>query len=856
MHLMRWKPVALLAFSLSFFWPHTSRALCAPCLSPGTGPVGTVVLITNGVFGATRGSVSFNGTSAAITSWSNTFIVTTVPVGAMTGNVVVTTSSGPLSGVSFTVTTGSPTTGFGFRRAITIDHTKVPNTDQLNFPLLISGTYSYLATTANGGSVASASGFDIVFTSDAAGATALPFERESYSPTNGQVNIWVQVPIVSHTADTVIYMFYGNSAVVNDQSIYGTVWDTNYITVYHLGDNAASTTVLNSTLNYAPGTANANTNAKASTGEIDGALNFNGTSDYIGVPQNGNFNLHASPFTISGWIRDDSTAATLNTKHRAVSWYDGTKNMQLGFGSAGGNVNRITYMFLGTSTASAITASTGNLSTGFHYVAGTFDGISTTHIYVDGANVGGGTWDGSVTAYTADSTTLYLGQLGGAGFYINGQLDEMRISNVARSADWTLTEYRNQSSPSTFYSIGSAPGNGISYIQSQTNAQAGGNNIATFSVQPAAGDTVIAGLVCYGPSNCTINSVSDNFGNTYTKIGPTASYGGPTKNITNVALYCASGISTGANFAVNAALSNTGGDSNLYIAEYSGAACNVDQGASGSETAGSNTTLLQTSSVTTTNASDLLVAVGGSSTGGAATAGSGYSLRQNGNSGVAEYGGFEDKIVTASGSYNASMTVASNTTYWAMVMVALKGSSSGGVAPTVTSFSPTSGPIGTSVTITGTNLAGATAVKFNGTAVTSFTVNSSTQITATVPNNATTGPISVTTPSGTGTSSSNFTVTASPAPSITSLSAVGGSGGSSLTISGSFGALQGTVLFQNTDIGGNTSATITTWTSTSILIQVPSTLPIGLYNVQVVNSGGSSNTKPFWITGAGCPATW
>jgi hypothetical protein len=80
-------------------------------------------------------------------------------------------------------------------------------------------------------------------------------------------------------------------------------------------------------------------------------------------------------------------------------------------------------------------------------------------------------------------------------------------------------------------------------------------------------------------------------------------------------------------------------------------------------------------------------------------------------------------------------------------------------APTITSFTPTSGPVGTSVVITGTEFTGATAVTFNGTAVTSFTVDSATQITATVPAGATTGPIAVTTPAGTATSSTNFTVT-------------------------------------------------------------------------------------------------
>src|SRR5437870_2862242 len=79
-------------------------------------------------------------------------------------------------------------------------------------------------------------------------------------------------------------------------------------------------------------------------------------------------------------------------------------------------------------------------------------------------------------------------------------------------------------------------------------------------------------------------------------------------------------------------------------------------------------------------------------------------------------------------------------------------------APTITSFTPSSGPVGTSVTIGGTSFTGATAVRFNGVS-TSFTVISDTAIQATVPTGATTGPLSVTTPGGTATSPNNFTVT-------------------------------------------------------------------------------------------------
>ncbi len=85
--------------------------------------------------------------------------------------------------------------------------------------------------------------------------------------------------------------------------------------------------------------------------------------------------------------------------------------------------------------------------------------------------------------------------------------------------------------------------------------------------------------------------------------------------------------------------------------------------------------------------------------------------------------------------------------------------------PTITSFTPTSACAGTAptITITGTNFTGATAVKFNGVNATSFSVTSATTISAGLSSSGvTTGPITVTTPVGTATSSSNFTINAAP----------------------------------------------------------------------------------------------
>lgn len=77
--------------------------------------------------------------------------------------------------------------------------------------------------------------------------------------------------------------------------------------------------------------------------------------------------------------------------------------------------------------------------------------------------------------------------------------------------------------------------------------------------------------------------------------------------------------------------------------------------------------------------------------------------------------------------------------------------------PTTPSFSPSHAAVGATVTLTGTHFTDATSVTFNGVSA-SFTVTNDTTISATVPAGATTGPIVVSNPAGSGTSASNFVV--------------------------------------------------------------------------------------------------
>jgi uncharacterized delta-60 repeat protein len=103
------------------------------------------------------------------------------------------------------------------------------------------------------------------------------------------------------------------------------------------------------------------------------------------------------------------------------------------------------------------------------------------------------------------------------------------------------------------------------------------------------------------------------------------------------------------------------------------------------------------------------------------------------------------------------------------------------LTPLVSGFTPTSGAAGSSVVVSGSYFTGATAVAFNGTAAPGFVVNSDTQLTVSVPAGATTGPISVTTASGTGRSAASFAL---PAPTISSFTPAKGLAGTSVVVTG------------------------------------------------------------------------
>lgn len=130
------------------------------------------------------------------------------------------------------------TATFGYRKLVTIDSARVMGAvNHQEFPVLVSLTDLDLRTTANGGHVESAQGYDIVFTASD-GVSRLDFEIESYDGATGALAAWVKVPLLQVASDTLIYITYGSTDVFTPQETTTETWNTGYLGVWHLHEEA------------------------------------------------------------------------------------------------------------------------------------------------------------------------------------------------------------------------------------------------------------------------------------------------------------------------------------------------------------------------------------------------------------------------------------------------------------------------------------------------------------------------------------------------------------------------------------------------------------------------------------------
>jgi hypothetical protein len=390
---------------------------------------------------------------------------------------ITATSQADTTKTATAIVTLSPPSVYSHRRSITIDHTKVPHTDQTNFPVLISGVYPYLATTANGGLAQNASGYDIVFASDFAGATKLDHEIDSYNPATGAISMWVRIPLLSHTCDTIIYLEYGNAAITASQENKTGVWDSNYVGVYHLS-NGVTLSANDSTGNANNGTI---TGATATSGEIDGAASFSGTSQYINLGSSATLGI-VGDLTLEAWIKPvefSQYAGLVGRTNGGVpapyDWYlvpgSGTPELVVGDGGGG-------YQFISGIASPSVGV--------WNSIAAVITGSSATH-YLNGSSNGVSSF--SQTRVDRGNNT-YIATRGDLFTMFKGGMDEVRISKVARSVDWMAAEYANQSSPATFISVGADNTIGVNVCPAAITLSGGQTQQFTATVTNTASQTV------------------------------------------------------------------------------------------------------------------------------------------------------------------------------------------------------------------------------------------------------------------------------------------------------------------------------------------------------------------------------
>lgn len=335
--------------------------------------------------------------------------------------------------------------GYGYYRTLTIDYTKVSTATLTSFPMLFSGTYSYLATVANGGNVTSSSGYDIRF--EDMNGTKLDHELDSYTASTGAISAWVRIPSLSNAVNTQIRVWYGNPYITTsvEQNITG-VWDSSFLGVYHLPTvTGGASTVLDSSANARHGSpGNSPTNA---TGKIDGAGSFaNASTQYVDLGAG----INPTAITFSCWVNANSFPNTYNstiernnasnTAYTTLYVKNTGKLAVYAFANAGVNYD-------GTGSAT--------LSTGTWYHLGmSYSSTFGLWAWVNGVNENGGVGPNGNLAGPATTRLATDAFIAGRNF--DGIIDEARISSIFRPFGWLETEYNSMSSPSTFYSISEA----------------------------------------------------------------------------------------------------------------------------------------------------------------------------------------------------------------------------------------------------------------------------------------------------------------------------------------------------------------------------------------------------------------
>lgn len=350
--------------------------------------------------------------------------------------------------------------GYAYAKSITINSTVVTGTTNLvNFPFLLEIVDPDFKSTANGGLVENANGFDIVFTTDAC-AIDLHHHLEKYDPLTGEVVCWVNLPVLSYSVNTIINVYFGNSTVTLPTSSPLT-WSSDYSSVLHLGNDPTSSApqMIDDTGNGNSGTCNGSmTGTNSVDGKIATCLTFDEIDDGVTISD---FDYSQS-FTISFWFNEDEVNGTsfqYMYSHGNFGTFNSTNiyfgEDNLSFATDQEMLKTIFQDSNDATSTAGLDAGTTYVDGNWHYYTFVTGDAGGARVYIDGAQVAYVSFLGG-NAYNP-ATNIFIGcrsDLSSTRFY-GGKLDEVRILNVPRSADWISTEYTNQNNPTSYFSLGS-----------------------------------------------------------------------------------------------------------------------------------------------------------------------------------------------------------------------------------------------------------------------------------------------------------------------------------------------------------------------------------------------------------------
>jgi hypothetical protein len=358
---------------------------------------------------------------------------------------------------NYTFNLGSAWANSSFDRCRNIVITNAGTTALTNFPAYVNVTHdvdmlsNYSDLRFYGGSCGN-------------GGSLLDYEIENY--TAASASVWIRIPTLA-AGDTTISVYYkNNTAVGSGQNISG-VWDSNSVSTWHLDDNPAGTAPqMKDSKGAYNGTTISMTSSNQVPAQIDGGLDFNGVNNSVNCtdmsPIDG-----ATQLTVSAWIKVDNLAldsmilskGTFAANQALLFWYDTTT-------TTGSRPHTISIQ-VGTGSAQVILYGSANLTNdnNWHYVTATYVGGSTTglRLYVDGKEDAAQSpmSTATVTALASTTTPVYIGMSSGGTQYFNGTIDEVRVSNVARSAAWINQSYQMESNQDGYVSFGTALARGV-----------------------------------------------------------------------------------------------------------------------------------------------------------------------------------------------------------------------------------------------------------------------------------------------------------------------------------------------------------------------------------------------------------